>query len=80
MSRCWSTSGTGGGAPVADEREYPQWICYECGIEHGRRTPGLATWHLDTCDVCGKNRAVTEPRDFGHLKDTWLVAEKTDTA
>jgi rRNA maturation protein Nop10 len=26
---------------------------------------------MDTCDVCGKKAPVTEPRDFGHLKDGW---------
>ena len=26
----------------------------------------LATYHMDTCDVCGVYKEVTEPRDFGY--------------
>jgi hypothetical protein len=52
--------------------EYPDWICLPCGKAYGRREVGLATWHPDVCDVCGQETQVTEPRDFGHLKDgTW---------
>jgi hypothetical protein len=52
---------------------YPQWICATCGMEHGnKQTPGIATWHYGTCDICKKDHVpVTEPRDFGHLKETW---------
>lgn len=52
-------------------KEYPEWVCYECGMKHGRRAPGVAAWHSDKCDVCDQQKDVTEPRDFGHLKDTW---------
>jgi rRNA maturation protein Nop10 len=52
-------------------KEYPSWICYECGEKHGRRECGVATWHPDICGICGKEDIVTEPRDFGHLKDGW---------
>jgi hypothetical protein len=50
---------------------YPDWIFLPCGEKHGQREVGRATWHEDTCDVCGQWVTVTEPRDFGHLKDTW---------
>lgn len=50
---------------------YPDWICIDCGLAHGRRNPHIATWHRDRCDVCGTWTEVTEPRDFGRLKDTW---------
>jgi hypothetical protein len=50
---------------------YPSWICLKCGIRYGRREPGAATWHIGKCDVCGKEKSVTEPRDFNHLKDGW---------
>jgi methionyl-tRNA synthetase len=53
------------------QKEYPQWICGECGDKHGKRECGRATWHPNTCDVCGKTTSVTEPRDYGHLKETW---------
>ncbi len=33
---------------------------------------GVATWHPDTCGVCGKSGvSVTEPRDFGYLENGW---------
>lgn len=55
------------GKPVA--RDYPSWICFDCGKKHGRRTPGVATYHENTCDICGEKKLVTEPRDFGHLPE-----------
>lgn len=52
---------------------YPQWICGDCGEKYGRRVPTLATWHQGECEICGLTNAVTEPRDFGHLKDGWHI-------
>lgn len=52
-------------------RDYPQWICSSCGAKHGNRRCGVATWHVGTCDICGIEASVTEPRDFGHLQDSW---------
>ena len=54
--------------------KYPDWICKECGRKHGKRPEGNpygATWHIDICGVCGGDMEVTEPRDFGHLKEGW---------
>jgi len=53
------------------KKDYPAWICASCGLKHGNRPAGVATWHLDKCGVCGEMRSVTEPRDFGHLKAGW---------
>ena len=51
---------------------YPATICLECGTKHGIcRVNKWATWHHGTCDICGAATHVTEPRDFGHLKDGW---------
>lgn len=50
--------------------KYPDWVCADCGMKHGQHNPGIATWHLGRCDICGKEKAVTEPRDFGHLSGT----------
>lgn len=49
---------------------YPAWICRPCGEAHGRGMPAghASTWHEDTCGICGKVTAVSEPRDFGHLR------------
>lgn len=40
-------------------------VCHKCGISYGRHNCGVATWHEDICDICGKKANVTEPRDFG---------------
>jgi hypothetical protein len=49
---------------------YPDWVCLTCGLEHGHGMPHghVATWHEDTCGICGRTDSVTEPRDFRHLK------------
>ena len=56
-------------------RRYPTWICASCGCLHGNRPsphPIGATWHFGECDVCGDcGVEVTEPRDFGHLREGW---------
>lgn len=49
----------------------PDWVCHDCGTKYGRGECGIATWHTDTCGVCGKETAVTEPRDYGYLKEGW---------
>jgi hypothetical protein len=54
--------------------DYPAWVCLDCGARYGYRgaTDGhIMTMHIGTCDICGEERAVTEPRDFGHLKLNW---------
>lgn len=49
---------------------YPSWICTECAYRHGGTMPEghLATWHIGTCGVCGKEKEVTQPRDFRYPK------------
>lgn len=49
----------------------PDWVCSPCGIKKGRRLCGTATFHMDTCGVCGQHTSVTEPRDWGFLKAGW---------
>lgn len=56
--------------------DYPVWICRDCGEKYGRRAVGVATWHNDTCDICGKDAHCTQPRDFWHLKDGWQKERK----
>lgn len=56
---------------------YPAQICNGCGLQHGRRDCGIATWYPGTCDICGEHAFVTEPRDFGHLKPGWEALVKT---
>lgn len=46
------------------------WVCIPCGKRAsekcGTKIFSVSTFHMGTCDVCGKFSAVTEPRDFGH--------------
>ena len=56
------------------EEFYPTWVCHTCGMKYGKAPSAtrMATYHLGTCDVCGSgNMAVTEPRDYGHLRPEW---------
>jgi rRNA maturation protein Nop10 len=63
-------------------------VCTACGITANYLTrlkkygkPPLkeqfeiSTYHLGTCDVCGKNASVTEPRDF-YNPDFNLILKK----
>lgn len=52
-------------------KDYPTWICHKCGDKFGRRACGVSTWHVDICGICGDSTMVTEPSDFGFLKDGW---------
>lgn len=46
------------------------WVCKDCGLKYGNHgIKGIATWHMDTCDICKRSKSVTEIRDFGHLKE-----------
>lgn len=49
----------------------PDWVCSDCGRKYGSRIPELSCWHIGKCGVCGKEKPVTEPRDFGYLKEGW---------
>lgn len=56
---------------MVEQTYYPSWVCRECGDAHSR-LGGMpmghaATYHMDNCGICGGWKAVTEPRDFGHL-------------
>ena len=56
-------------------RDYPVWICSDCGNRYGHLECGIATWHDGKCCVCGQSASVTEPRDFGQLKEEWREHE-----
>lgn len=43
----------------------PAWVCDGCGQGTYGGPAGISTWHEGICDICGLNRPVTEPRDFG---------------
>jgi hypothetical protein len=66
---------------VMAQSKYPAWVCHMCGMQHGNWYQAeeyigplnhCSTWHTGTCDVCKDVKVpVTEPRDYGHLRDTW---------
>lgn len=56
-------------------KEYPVWVCAGCGEKYGNHPLGLATWHRGICGICNSDAMVTEPRDFGHLKEGWQKHE-----
>lgn len=53
------------------DNDQPQWVCYKCGVKYGSFRAGQATWHSDTCGVCGATASCTEPRDWGYLLSGW---------
>lgn len=57
--------------PVISRDKYPEWVCSSCGSAYGRKQAGICTIHYGTCGVCGRDEMVTEPRDWGHLRDGW---------
>ena len=52
-------------------KPYPAAICRQCGEQYGNRRPTMITIYPGTCGVCGAVGYVTEPRDYGHLRDGW---------
>lgn len=71
--------------PHQDRRpmtDYPDWICADCGMRWGRKPDGNrhATLHAGTCGICGNRDVVTEPRDYGHLRDGWQRTRREDQA
>ena len=41
--------------------------CDECGTTHGVYSVGSSSVWMDTCDVCGEHKPVTETRDYAYL-------------
>ena len=66
----WKKTPVGTAGPAV-RQPYPDWICAPCGQAHGRGMPAghSATWHQGICDICRRSASVSEPRDYGHLRD-----------
>jgi hypothetical protein len=52
---------------------YPDFVCKECAERAGgssKRSRALcnmvATYHMGKCDICGQEKPLTQPRDFGY--------------
>lgn len=51
---------------MAEDRYYPDEICQECGTKYGTPRSNnheIGMWN-GTCGWCGKEGAVTAPRDY----------------
>ena len=44
--------------------------CNDCGCHYGKPSTGTSTMWRSVCDLCGKEIAVTETRDYGYFRDT----------
>lgn len=57
-----------------DKKPYPSWVCHECAVEALKKdyekyrkwmkVTRIACYHEGLCEVCGKAKTVTEPRDY----------------
>lgn len=48
-------------------KKYPVYCCTDCAeAAGGVLCKSMSTWHYAVCSICGKNKPVTEPRDFGY--------------
>lgn len=41
--------------------------CKTCGQEYGVYSVGCSSIYMDTCQVCGEYKSVTETRDYAYL-------------
>lgn len=64
--------------------DQPEWVCTDCGTKYGSWHQGkycgpkvhYATYHVDLCGVCKKEKECTEARDFGYLINGWKNHKK----
>lgn len=45
------------------------WCCCDCGRDYLREDQknAVATFHINTCDVCKEEKAVTHVRNYNYL-------------
>lgn len=63
---------------MKQNKKYGTWICDACGWKYGKRVIEISTYHEDTCDYCGRIKAVTESRDWGFPKKDDNEKDKTE--
>lgn len=45
------------------------WVCLDCGKQYSKRKPFLlSTFHTGICDICKKEKAITQARDFHYFE------------
>ena len=59
---------------VGAPNEHPAWVCNDCGQDHYGVPNAISTWHTGKCGICGEERSVTEPRDFGGYESLLAAA------
>lgn len=59
----------------------PEWVCLECATARFARIPEghIPTWSIGICGLCGEEKEVTEPRDFGITRKFLLKELPNDT-
>jgi len=40
------------------------YICIDCGLEHGDSSEGVSTFHENVCGICGEKTSVTHRRHY----------------
>lgn len=55
----------------------PEWVCHDCATGRGARIPEghIPTWNINKCGICGEERYVTQPRDYGKTRSKLKVDE-----
>jgi hypothetical protein len=43
-------------------------VCKDCGSKYGTYSVGCSSTWMGTCNVCGKEKPITEVRDWGYLQ------------
>ena len=63
----------------ASSSSQPSAVCLDCGKKYGcnPNKPGVSSYWVAKCDVCGKQTSVTEARDFGYLNRDWKKHVRT---
>ncbi len=46
----------------------PTYICHDCGRNYLNKNDFVCTYHVGTCDVCGKDTSITHVRNYNWLK------------
>ena len=50
-------------------KNYPVWVCHDCAYKAQDQKQFIfnrMTFHHGRCDICGEEKGVTQPRDYGY--------------
>jgi hypothetical protein len=54
--------------PTVNTLKNAEVVCRDCGQRWGKYSVGCSSTWVGTCNVCGKEKSVTEVRDYGYLQ------------